>query len=134
MISYNVYDKDPGTRLDRYLGVIDKPFIVGEFGIGSDPRQTPFRGDELSVDPEERPRALTSYLGKAFRHPLMVGAHFFQYRDQPITGRADGEAVLRGFINTADTPHFDLVQANRTSAYELYESRSAGPNSGQDAR
>jgi hypothetical protein len=125
VISYNVYDRDPGARLNRYLGVIDKPFIVGEFGVGSDPRQTPFRGDQLSVDPDERPRALTSYLEKAFRHPLMVGAHFFQYRDQPITGRPDGEAVLRGFINTADTPHLDLVQANRRTAYHLYTKRTA---------
>ncbi len=125
VISYNVYGRQPGGRLNRYLGVIDKPFIVGEFGVGSDPRQTPFRGDELSVDPQERPRELTRYVERAFRHPLMVGAHFFQYRDQPITGRSDGEAVLRGFVNTTDTPHLELIQANRKAAYELYERRAA---------
>ena len=123
VISYNVYGREPGGRLNRYLGVIDKPFIVGEFGVGSDPRQTPFRGEKLSVDPQERPRELTFYVERAFRHPLMVGAHFFQYRDQPITGRSDGEAVLRGFVNAADTPHFELVQANRKAAHELYEKR-----------
>lgn len=123
VISYNVYDREPGARLDRYLGVIDKPFIVGEFGVDSDPRQTPFRGEQLSVDPQDRPRELTFYVERAFRHPLMVGAHFFQYRDQPVTGRGDGEAVLRGFVNAADTPHFELVQANRRVAYQLYEKR-----------
>ncbi len=125
VISYNVYGKEPGGRLNRYLDVIDKPFIVGEFGVGSDPRQTPFRGEELSVDPRERSRQLTFYLERAFRHPLLVGAHFFQYRDQAITGRSDGEAVLRGFVNTTDTPHFDLVNANRKAAYDLYRKRMA---------
>ncbi|NIM50398.1 MAG: hypothetical protein GTN78_17015, partial [Gemmatimonadales bacterium] len=37
VISYNVYGKHPGERLNRYIGVIDRPFIVGEFGVGSDP-------------------------------------------------------------------------------------------------
>jgi hypothetical protein len=54
---------------------------------------------------------------------MMVGAHFFQFRDQPLTGRPDGEAVLRGFVNVTDTPHFDLVQVNRRVAYDLYRKR-----------
>jgi hypothetical protein len=123
VISYNVYGDTPGGRLDRYLGVVDMPFIVGEFGIGSDPGQTPFRGKELSVDPRDRVRSFTHYVERAFVHPLMVGAHFFQYRDQALTGRPDGEAVLRGLVNVADTPHFDLVRANRLAAYGLYRSR-----------
>ncbi|MFA0751632.1 MAG: hypothetical protein SLRJCFUN_002035, partial [Candidatus Fervidibacter sp.] len=49
--------------------------------------------------------------------------HFFQFRDQPLTGRPDGEAVLRGFVNVTDTPHFDLVQVNRRVAYDLYRKR-----------
>lgn len=123
VISYNVYGRDPGDRLNRYLGVIDRPFLISEFGIGSDPRQTPFRGDELSVDPRARVDHLSEYIERAFTHRLVVGAHFFQYRDQPLTGRADGEAVLRGFVNVADTPHLDLVRANRAHAYGLYRKR-----------
>jgi hypothetical protein len=123
IISYNVYDREPGARFNRFIGIFDKPFIVGEFGVGSDPTQTPFRGDDLSPDPDGRARAHAFYLERAFTHPLLVGAHFFQYRDQALTGRADGEAVLRGFINVADTPHFDLVQANRKAAYSLYQKR-----------
>jgi len=62
------------------------------------------------------------YVRQAIVHPLLVGAHYFQFRDQPISGRPDGEAVLRGFLNTADTPHFDLVQLNRRLGYSLYTS------------
>ena len=124
VISYNVYDKQPGDRLNRFIGVIDKPFIVGEFGVGSDTWETPFRGDTLSEAADARSKAVERYIAAAFQHPLMVGAHFFQFRDQPLTGRGDGEAVLRGFVDTTDTPHFDLVQANRRVAYNMYTLRA----------
>ena len=123
VISYNVYDNTPGDRLNRFVGVVDKPFIVGEFGVSSDPLQTPFRGAQLSVDPNSRRAYLEKYLQNAFNQPLLVGVHFFQFRDQPLTGRTDGEATLRGFVDTTDTQHFDLIQANRRMAYPMYEKR-----------
>jgi hypothetical protein len=125
VVSWNVYE-EPGSRLNRFIDVLDKPFIVGEFGIESDPGQTPFRGDKLSVDPAQRVHSFENWVRKAAVHPLIVGGHYFQFRDQPISGRGDGEAVLRGFVNTADTPHFDLVQANRRLGYGLYAMRSTG--------
>ena len=127
VISYNVYDARPGDRLNRFVGVVDKPFLVGEFGVGSDPLETPFRGDNPSEEPNARAGQMLRYVENAFTHPLLVGAHFFQFRDQPLTGRADGEAVLRGFVDTTDTPHFDLVQANRRVAYSLYTKRIGQP-------
>ncbi|MBC8103864.1 MAG: hypothetical protein H7Z41_14925 [Cytophagales bacterium] len=130
VISYNVYDKQPGDRLDRYVGVVDKPFISGEFGVGSDTWETPFRGDVLSEEADARTKAVEQYINAAFHHPLMVGAHFFQFRDQPLTGRPDGEAVLRGFVDTTDTPHFDLVQANRRVAYNMYPLRAGSSKAG----
>jgi len=48
-------------------------------------------------------------------------------RDQALTGRGDGEAVLRGFLNVADTPNYLLVEANRQVAAELYQSRIRSP-------
>jgi hypothetical protein len=113
---------------------LDLPMLSSEWGIESDPVQTPFRGDEKQkvTDPQtstssvesQRVREMVGYFDHAIRHPNLVGAHFFQYRDQPISGRPDGEAVLRGFVNIADTPNFDLVQANRAAAYDLYEKRA----------
>ncbi|RYX86701.1 hypothetical protein EON83_00540 [bacterium] len=125
VVSWNVYE-EPGSRLNRFINVVDKPFIVGEFGIGSDQGQTPFRGDTLTEDPNKRVASMENWVRNAVVHPLVVGGHYFQFRDQPITGRPDGEATLRGFVNTADTPHFELVQANRRLGYNLYTLRSTG--------
>lgn len=123
VISYNIYDNPPDGRVNQYRA-LDAPILSSEWGIESDPLQTPFRGDKPETDPRARAGKMTRYAQNAFAHPLMVGAHFFQYRDQPISGRPDGEAVLRGFVNITDTPNFDLVQANRRVAYELYRKRS----------
>ncbi len=125
VISYNIYE-EPNGRLNQYRGVVDKPFIVGEFGVTSDLGQMPWRGQIYTEAEGARLRPMENYLRQAFAHPALVGAHFFQFRDQPLTGRPDGEATLRGFLNTADTPHFDLVQRNRRLAYKLYETRSTG--------
>jgi hypothetical protein len=124
VVSYNIYDNPPDGRVNQY-DKLDVPILSTEWGIGSDPQQTPFRGADPGEDPGERVKLMTQYLEVAIRHPNMVGAHFFQYRDQPISGRPDGEATLRGFVNITDTPNFELVQAKRKIAYQLYKTRSA---------
>ena len=125
VIGYNIYER-PSGRLNQYRDAVDAPFIVGEFGVTSDLGQTPWRGQVMTQDQGERLRDMERWLDEAFAHPALVGAHFFQFRDQPLTGRADGEATLRGFLNVADTPHFDLVKLNRRLAYKLYETRTGG--------
>jgi hypothetical protein len=127
VISYNIYGDDPSGRLNQYLKAVDKPFIVGEFGITSDLGQMPWRGQIVTEEPSARLKPLENYLNRAFVHPSLVGAHYFQFRDQPLTGRGDGEATLRGLVNGADTPHFDLTQLNRRLAYNLYQTRAANP-------
>jgi hypothetical protein len=125
VISYNIYDNPPEKRVNQYVK-LDVPIMSTEWGIGSDPQQTPFRGDNLKVPtPAERAREMASYAEHAIRHPSLVGAHFFQFRDQPLSGRPDGEATLRGFVNIADTPSFELIQANRAVGYDLYKTRAA---------
>lgn len=124
VISYNIYDNPPNGRVNQY-NHLDVPILSTEWGIGSDPQQTPFRGSSLDVEtPAERAAKMVGYAERAIQHPNLVGAHFFQFRDQPLSGRPDGEATLRGFVNVADTPSFELVRANREFAYDLYEKRT----------
>jgi len=124
VISYNIYDNPPHGRVNQY-NELDLPIMSTEWGIDSDPQQTPFRGKDKNVQtPQQRAQMIVKYLESAIRHPNMVGAHFFQYRDQPISGRPDGEAVLRGFVNITDTPNFELIQTNRRIADRLYQMRA----------
>ncbi|MGC4032920.1 MAG: hypothetical protein QM754_14525 [Tepidisphaeraceae bacterium] len=124
VISYNIYDNPPTNRVNGF-NKLDLPILSTEWGVESDILQTPFRDAKLTtVLPKERAQKIVQYVEAALRHPNMVGAHFFQFRDQPLSGRPDGEATLRGFVNVADTPNFELVQTNRRLGYGMYEFRA----------
>ena len=127
VVSYNIYDNPPTGRVNQYNS-LDVPIMITEWGVGSDQQQTPFRGTDAE---ETRTALISKFLNAAIKHPNIVGAHFFQYRDQPISGRPDGEGTLRGFVNITDTPNFNLVQTNRRFADEMYPARakvSGGPD------
>jgi len=54
------------------------------------------------------------YLRAVADNPDFVGAHWFQYIDEPLTGRTlDGENAHVGFVTVADLPYVDLVAAAR---------------------
>jgi hypothetical protein len=53
-----------------------------------------------------------------------VGTHWFQYRDQAVSGRFDGENCQVGFVDICDTPYWNTVEASRSVGYDLYEIRS----------
>jgi hypothetical protein len=58
---------------------------------------------------------------KALRHPQFVGCHWFKYADEPTTGRTlDEENYQIGFVDVADTPYPEIIQASRRVAEQLY--------------
>ena len=64
----------------------------------------------------------------ALRDPLLVGVHWFQYKDQPLTGRVlDGENYQIGFVNLVDTPYPEMTAATRALAARLYPTRADSP-------
>ena len=54
----------------------------------------------------------------------IVGTHWFQYNDQAVTGRGDGEHYQIGFVNVYDSPNWELVRAARTVGETMYELRN----------
>lgn len=55
----------------------------------------------------------------------MVGTHWFQYGDQPLTGRGDGENYQIGLIGVCDRPYDETVKECRSVGYKMYEHRMA---------
>ena len=51
----------------------------------------------------------------------MVGTHWFQWLDQPVTGRSDGENYNIGFIDATDRPYAELAAAARETHARLLE-------------
>lgn len=92
------------------------PVIIGEFHFG-----TVGHGMETGLaqtkNLEERAVAYKYYVENAAAHPALIGTHWFQWIDQPATGRSDGENYNIGFVDVTDRPYLDMVKASK----ELYE-------------
>jgi hypothetical protein len=55
-----------------------------------------------------------------------MNSHRPARRDEPTTGQTlDGENYQNGFVDVADTPYTETIQAAREIGYHLYEIRSA---------
>lgn len=105
-----------------------KPLLLGEFHFGCMDRGM-FRAGLCPVsDQEERGRSYTRLVQGALRNPLFIGCHWFQYRDQPLAGRGDGEAYQCGFVDVVDRPYDELCSAARAVGEGMYQYRSASPS------
>ena len=116
--SVNIYDYEvPVARVRQIAELTGKPILIGEFHFG-----TPGRGLAASLvqvrDQAERGQAYRYYVENAFAMPELVGTHYFQWADQPSTGRFDGENYNIGLVDVTDRPYPDLVGAltRRTGA------------------
>jgi hypothetical protein len=115
VLSFNLYTPKPQDGLDfAKLRVLDKPVLVSEFHFGSRDRG-PFWGGVMEVAREEdRGPAYANFLKSALAEPSIVGVHWFQYLDQPATGRMlDGENGHLGLVGITDVPYQGFVEAVR---------------------
>ena len=118
VVSNNHYDLLPSYDLPA--GADDKPIMIGEFHFGWKGAGY-FSGGLVAVfDAAERARMFREYVGACLDHPRYVGAHWFQYHDQPFTGRFDGENFQCGFVSVTDIPHPELIEACRETAAQMY--------------
>ena len=121
VISFNRYRF---SAADLVLPVdIDKPVIIGEFHFGALDRGLLHTGLRSVKDQEQRGEAYLSYVEGALRNPCIVGVHWFQYGDQPCTGRFDGENYQVGFLDICDNPYRETIAASRQIGYRLYSTR-----------
>ena len=122
VVSVNVYARDFNRDLPE--GAEDKPMINGEFHFGALDRGMFHTGLVATRDQADRANRYRAYVRSCLDHPRMVGTHWFQWRDQPLTGRPmDGENYQIGFLTVTDAPYPELVEAAREVAKEMYARR-----------
>lgn len=105
----------------------DKPILISEFHVAVLDRGM-FNADlrPAGVTQEDRARAYLRLLQGALLHPQIVGAHFFCYRDEPVTGRWDGENFAVGLVDVADTPYWELTAMMRKIGEHMVSYRRKG--------
>lgn len=125
VMSYNHYKEGLHAKVWDFLAEVDKPSIIGEYHIGATSDTGLYHpGLILASDQQDRARMYKEYMETVIDNPYMVGAHWFQYIDSPITGRAfDGENYNVGFVTIADVPYKEMVQAAKEINTSLYTKR-----------
>lgn len=119
VVSFNLYQRSVAAF--RFPGNADVPLIVGEFHFGALDRGLFHTGLVPVENQAARAQAYREYVRGARRHPQFVGCHWFQYQDEPTTGRVyDEENYQIGFVDIADTPYAETVAASRQVGNELY--------------
>lgn len=125
VLSFNIYEQGVQPEHWDFLEEVDLPVTIGEFHIGSN-AETGFYNPGIvhAADRADQARMYKDYMRSVLEKPYMVGAHWFQYIDEPITGRAfDGENAQIGFVNVADIPYPEFIEAVKDVTRTMYSDR-----------
>ena len=127
VVTVNAYANSVFNLSERMFAKgAEKPVLVGEFHFGCLDRGM-FKPGLVPVwSQTERARSYVRFVEGCLQHPLIVGCHWFQYRDQPLLGRGDGEAYEIGFVDVCDRPYPELTRAARAVGESMYEKRKGG--------
>jgi hypothetical protein len=106
------------AEIDKVRSLIDRPVLIGEFHFGTPGRgMTP--GLKQTSSQEERGVAYRYYVENALADPSIVGAHWFEWIDEPSTGRFDGENYNIGLVDVTDRPYRELLDAAQATHQRL---------------
>ena len=131
VVSFNKYET--GIRNLKLPDGIDRPIIIGEFHFPAWDRSFAANAGGGRWCEIQRADGYWYYVAGALENPQIVGTHWFQYLDQPLTGRGDGENYAIGFVDVTDTPYDELTKVTRELGDHLY-SRRLQSDSGADTK
>jgi uncharacterized protein (TIGR03437 family) len=139
VIGYDRYALDFEDSLLRSLAKsTGKPIFLGEFSFPSS--YNLLRGYEVyaaasAVEDADSGALYQSNLEAAARNPWCVGVAWFEYRDEPVSGRGflgetdqdlvEGEDYAFGMVDVADRPKYDLVEKVRSTNLVVAQHRLA---------
>lgn len=124
VFSLNIYGYSANsTILDKIYDFTGLPIIIGEFHFGT-PGRGLAPGLAQTSNQEERGVAYRYYVENAAAHPALIGTHWFQWIDQPSTGREDGENYNIGFLDVTDRPYPEMVNAAKETFIRLLDVHS----------
>lgn len=140
--NYNVDTADGWVAPYYFEGLrrlTGKPVLITEFFFAAQENRSgnrnetarnpyPKPGHLMTVSTQaERAWGMANALKNFARFPNVVGAHWFQYCDEPLGGREDGEDYNMGLIDTSNRPYEGVTEAfcKLNPALEAYHEESA---------
>lgn len=102
--------------------VLDRPMMITEFSFGATDRGMFYAGMNNARTQQGRAEKFTAFVESVMKHPSFVGYHWFQFTDQPASGRTrEGENGNYGLLDITDAPAVELIAATRQAGARLYE-------------
>lgn len=127
VVSFNLYVPDIASGFEgKAFHALGKPAMLTEFHFGSSDRGPFWAGVQQVANEEARGPAYAKLLSSVRANPDFVGAHWFQYVDEPVTGRwLDGENGHLGMVGITDLPWEGFVDAVRRGNLETLHALQA---------
>jgi len=138
VLGYDRYAlKFSDKRMEDLFKQVDKPVIVGEFNFPVDYQGKRGFGRFKVHTPDESTmgNVYAQWVHDAAVSRYCVGLLFFQYRDQPLTGRSlnrvngivGSEHYAFGIVDVTDTPKWTLVEKMREANLKAAQWRLSPP-------
>lgn len=121
VFSINGYGNPGPPKTEEIAHISGKPVMIGEFHFGATDRGLPATGIQGALSQEERGKAYRYYLEQGLARPELIGIHYFQWLDQPVFGRFDGENYNIGFMDICNRPYKELTETAIKSHSKIYE-------------
>ncbi|MBS1704560.1 MAG: hypothetical protein JST40_01695 [Armatimonadetes bacterium] len=103
--------------LDTLSRITKKPLMVTEYYMAAMENGTgnlnPGKGFPTVQTQAQRTLGFKTQTVNLAQEPSLVGAHWFQYYDEPEKGRSDGENYNFGLVDVKNRPYKGLVEASR---------------------
>jgi hypothetical protein len=121
--SLNYYVSDARLDADLFKMISsesDQPIVISEYSFhaldGRSGNRNTVGFDAQVLDQKSRGEAYRAFTTRLARVPYVIGADWFQWMDEPPSGRkSDGEDVNFGVVDIDDKPYEPLVDAIRST-------------------
>jgi hypothetical protein len=119
MSAYTSPFPPPTEDISRISG---RPVLLSEWHFGSAlDGSLPTSGLQTVVSQQERGEAYRTYAEHGFARPEVIGMHWFQWTDQALLGRGDGENYNIGLLDACSQPYPALTDAARRAHENMYD-------------
>lgn len=125
--SINIYVSDARLNKEMFEGIYEEsgqPVIITEYGFHS----TDGRSNNENrcgfiwghvIDQKAKADGYRLLTTRLARVPYIIGADWFQWNDEPPSGRGDGEDVNFGIVDIYDEPYEHMVEVIRGTTPQL---------------
>ncbi len=110
-------DWNDGGNTEYFLSALyqltKKPVLITEFYMAAMENRSGNKnssgGFPVVQTQNDRAVAVRNYMEDVSRRPYVVGAHWFQFHDEPSKGRGDGENYNMGLVDIQGEPYAPLI-------------------------